>query len=184
MKRTKLIVVMAAVIFATGPSGYLLAQHMQGGPMMQSPPQQMRPTAESGQSSQQRESATGSEIVPPYGMGRGGGYGPGYGYGMGPGMMGPGMMGPGMGMAGGFGPGMGMMGPMMHSIMGSPQMMGFMMSMHGDMMAVMGRMIQRYGGDESPEVQQKMRTEMLQEMGDILVKHGNRLKESAKSSGR
>ena len=63
-------------------------------------------------------------------------------------------------------------------------MMGFMMSMHGDMMAAMGRVIQRNGGDESPEVQQKMRTEMLQEMGDILVKHGNRMKESAKSSGR
>ena len=179
MKETKLIVVMAAVIFVAGPSGYLLAQHMQGGPMMQSPRQQKSLTSESGQSSQQREPANGSEIVPPYGMGRGGGYGPGYGYGMGPGMLGP-----GLGRAGGFGPGMGMMGPMMHSIMGSPQMMGLMMSMHGDMMAVMGRMIQHYGGEQSPEVQQKMRTEMLQEMGDILVKHGNRLKESAKSSGQ
>ena len=193
MKRTKLIVVMVAVIFVAGPSGYLLAQHMQGHPMMQPPAQQKSPAAESGERSQQRGPATGSEMGPPYGMGPGGGYGPGYGmepwmmgqgWGGGYGMMGPGMMGPGMGMGGGFGPGMGTMGPMMHSIMGSPQMMGLMMSMHGDMMAVMGRMIQRYGGDESPEAQQKMRAEMLQEMGDILVKHGNRLKESAKSSGR
>jgi hypothetical protein len=45
-------------------------------------------------------------------------------------------------------------------------------------------MIQRYDGEQSPEVQQKMRTEMLQEMGDIVIKHGNRLKESAKSLGR
>jgi hypothetical protein len=59
-----------------------------------------------------------------------------------------------------------------------------MMSMHGDMMALMGRMIQRYGGEQSPEAQQKMRTEMLQEMGDILIKHGNRLKETAKASAR
>jgi hypothetical protein len=79
---------------------------------------------------------------------------------------------------------MGMMGSMMSSVMGSPQMMGAMMSMHGDMMALMGRMIQRYGGEQSPEAQQKMRTEMLQEMGDILIKHGNRLKETAKASAR
>ena len=83
--------------------------------MMPSPAQQKSPTAESGESSQERESAgTGSEIVPPYVMGRGGGYGPGYGYGMGPGMMGPGMMGPGSdglanGNGGRFGPGTGMM---------------------------------------------------------------------------
>ena len=198
MKRTKLIGVVAAVILLAGSSVYSLAQHMQGQTMMQSLAQQK--AAESGESTQQRGPATGSEMGPPYGMGPGGGYGPGYGYGMGPWMMdpgwsgaygmGPGMMGPGMGMMGpgmmgsgwGMGPGMGMMGPMMHSIMGSPQMMGLMMSMHGDMMALMGRMIQRYGGEQSPEAQQKMRTEMLQEMGDILIKHGNRLKETAKAS--
>jgi hypothetical protein len=78
---------------------------------------------------------------------------------------------------------MGMMGPMMSSVMGSPQMMGLMMSMHGDMMALIGQMMQRYGTEQSPEAQQKMRREMLQEMGDILVKHGNRLKETAKSGG-
>lgn len=204
MKRTKLIAVMAAVIFVAGSSGYLLAQPMQGQPMMQ-PPAQQSPAAESGEKSQQREPGTGSEMRPPYGMGPGGGYGPGYGmgpwmmgpgYGMGPGMMGqgmgmmgggmmgPGMMGPGMGMGGGFGPGMGMMGSMMSSIMGSPQMMGLMMSMHGDMMALMGQVIQRYGAEQSPEAQQKMRTEMLQGMGDIFLKHGNRLKENAKTSGR
>jgi len=201
MKKIKFIAALAVVIGLAGSSGYSLAQPMPGRPMMQPPVQQKSPAAESGESSQ-RESATGSEMGPPYGPG--GGYGRGYGmgpwmmgpgwsgaYGMGPGMMGsgwgmmgPGMMGPGMGMGGGFGPGMGMMGPMMHSIMGSPQMMGLMMSMHGDMMALMGRMIQRYGGEQSPEVQQKMRTEMLQEMGDIFVKHGNRLKENAKTSGR
>ena len=193
MKRTKLIVVMAAVIFVAGPSGYLLAQPMQGGPMMQPPAQQKSPTAEGGERSQQRGPATGREMSPPYGMGPGGGYGPGYGmgpgmmgqaWGGGYGMMGPGMMGPGMGMGGGFGRGMGMMGPMMFSIMGSPQMMGLMMSMHGDMMSLMGEMIQRYGAEPGPEARQKMQQEMLQQMGEIFVKHGNRLKETAKTSGR
>jgi len=138
MKKIKFIAALAVVIGLAGSSGYSLAQPMPGRPMMQPPVQQKSPAAESGESSQ-RESATGSEMGPPYGPG--GGYGPGYGmgpwmmgpgwsgaYGMGPGMMGPGMMGsgwgmmgggmlgpgmmgPGMGMGGGFGPGMGMMGP-------------------------------------------------------------------------
>jgi hypothetical protein len=78
MKRTKLAAGMVAVvIFVAGPSGYSLAQHMQGGPMMQPPVQQKSPTAESGEPSQQRGPATGSEMSPPYGMGPGGGYGPG-----------------------------------------------------------------------------------------------------------
>jgi hypothetical protein len=107
------------------------------------------------------------------------------------GMMGHGMMGQGMGMMGGemmrpgmTGQGIGMMNPMMGAVMRSPQMVGLMMSLHGEMMALMGRMIQRYGDEQSPETQQKMRAEMLQEMGDILVKHGTRMKDTAETSGR
>src|SRR3989304_4808304 len=63
------------------------------------------------------------------------------GPGMGPGMMGQmggqGMMGEGMGM----GRGMGMMGPMMNS----PEIMGTMMSLHGEIQTLMGQMMQKYG---------------------------------------
>jgi len=87
----------------------------------------------------------------------------------GPGMMGQGMMGPGMGM------------------MGSPEIMGSMMSIRGEMMNLMGQMMQRYEnalGQIAPELQQKMNKEMLEWMGEILTKHGAALKERAKAIGQ
>ncbi len=95
---------------------------------------------------------------------------------------------PGMGMGGPSGPwmwsptgpGMGMMG----SLMGSPQMTGMMMSLRGDMMTLTGQMVQRYGGDRSRDAWQKMHKEMVEQMGEIMIKHGNLLKESAKTLGR
>jgi hypothetical protein len=111
---------------------------------------------------------------------------PGGRQGMGPGQMGPGMgmqgpMGPGM--MGQMGPGMGMMGPMM----GSPEVMGTMMSIHGEIMTLMGDMMQKYGGtmgQMTPELRQKMQQEMMVRMGDILTKHGTTLKERAKAAGK
>lgn len=90
-------------------------------------------------------------------------------------MMGQGQMGP-MG-------GQGMMGPMM----GSPEIMGTMMSIHGEMMSLMGEMMQNYGGamgQMTPELRQKMHQEMMKRMGDILTKHGRTLQQRAKAAGR
>jgi hypothetical protein len=116
--------------------------------------------------------------------------------------MGPGQMGPGTGMQGPMGPGMGggdqmggqgmmgmmgqameMMGPMMRS----PEIMGTMMSIHGEITNLMGEMMQKYGGamgQMTPEVRQKMQQEMMAQMGDILTKHGMTLKERAKAGGK
>jgi hypothetical protein len=94
-----------------------------------------------------------------------------------------GRMGPGMGMMGPMGGGMGMMGPMM----GSPEIMGTMMSIHGDIMSLTGEMMQKYGatkGQMTPELRQQMNREMLEQMGEILTKHGNVLKQRAKSAGK
>jgi hypothetical protein len=100
--------------------------------------------------------------------------------GPGPGMMGQmggqGMMGEGMGM----GRGMGMMGPMM----GSPEMMGTMMAIHGEIMTLMGQMMQKYGRameTMTPELQQQMNREVLDRVGDILTRHGTALKDRAKA---
>ena len=101
---------------------------------------------------------------------------------MGP-MGGQGMMGPGMGMMGPMGRGMGMLGPMM----GSPEIMGTMMSIHGDIMSLTGEMMQKYGatmGQMTPELRQQMHREMLEQMGEILTKHGNALKQRAKTAGK
>lgn len=105
----------------------------------------------------------------------------------GPGGMGGPMMGPGMGMMGQMGPGMGMMGPMMGPMMGSPEIMGTMMSIHGETMSLMGQMMQKYGnptGQASPEAQRQMQKEMLERMGEILTRHGAALKERAKAAAK
>jgi len=98
---------------------------------------------------------------------------------------GPGAMGPGMGMMGQMGQGMGMgeqgmgqMGP----VIGSPEIMGAMMSVHAEIMSTMGQMMQKYGnaiGQASPELQQKMRKELMERMGEILTQHGASLKKRA-----
>lgn len=78
---------------------------------------------------------------------------------------GPGAMGPGMGMMGQMGQGMGMMGQ------------GMGMVEQG-----MGQMMQKYGnaiGQASPELQQKMRKELMERMGEILTQHGASLKKRA-----
>lgn len=96
----------------------------------------------------------------------------GEGYMGGPGMMGPGMKGP---MGGG------MMGPMMRI----PEVMGTMMSIHGEVMTLMGEMIQKYGVEQmTPEHRQRMKREVLERMGEILSRRGRALKESAKAVGK
>ncbi len=78
---------------------------------------------------------------------------------------------------------MGQMGP----IMGSPEIMGAMMSIHAEIMSGMGQMMQKYGnamGQASPENQQKMQKEMMERMGEILTKYGTSLKERAKAVGK
>ena len=112
------------------------------------------------------------QMGPPGPMGPGGG------------MMGSGMMGEmgGEGMMG-MGRGMGMMG----SMMGSPELMGTMMSIHGEVQTLMGQMMQKYGRameTMTPELQQQMQKEMMERMGEILTKHGAALKERAKASGK
>jgi len=146
-----------ALTLVLGFVGYTLAQ--------QAPPQrQMGPQGQMGP-----------------GPGMQGQMGPGMG--MGPGMMGQmggqGMMGEGMGM----GRGMGMMGPMMNS----PEIMGTMMSIHGEIQTLMGQMMQKYGRameTMTPELQQQMQKEMMERMGDILTKQGAGLKERAKAAGK
>jgi hypothetical protein len=94
-----------------------------------------------------------------------------------------GRMGPGMGMMGPMGGGMGMMGPMM----GSPEIMGTMMSIHGDIMSLTGEMMQKYGatmGQMTPELRRQMQQQMMEQMGEILTKHGNVLKQRAKAAGK
>jgi len=100
---------------------------------------------------------------------------------------GRGMMGQGqMGGQGAMGPGIGMMGQM-GPIMGSPEIMGAMMSIHAEIMSGMGQMMQKYGnvmGQASPENQQKMQKEMMERLGEILTKYGTSLKERAKAVGK
>ncbi len=77
----------------------------------------------------------------------------------------------------------GMMGPMMRS----PQIMGTMMSIHGEIISLMGEMMQKYVGamgKMSPELRQKMQQEMMERMGEILTRHGTALKEKAKAGGK
>lgn len=90
---------------------------------------------------------------------------------------------------GGYGM-MGMMDKGMMSMMGhvtgSNEMMGTMMSMHGEMMSHMGKMMQKHGkdmGNITPELQKQMRKEMFEKMGDIMIQHGKALKEKASVSG-
>ncbi len=107
----------------------------------------------------------------------------------GKGMMGPmgrgmhGHMGSGMPMMEMMGSGMGMAGGMMKS----PEIMGTMMSIHGEVVSLMGRIVQKYGakmGQMTPELQQKIRKETMEAMGEILSKHGAALKEKAKTGGK
>jgi len=101
-----------------------------------------------------------------------------------------GHMSPGAGMWGHMSPGM--MGHMrsgmgMKGMMGSPEIMGSMMSIRGGMMSLMGQMMQRYGNalwQITPELQQKMNKEILKGMGEILTKHGAALKERAEAVGK
>lgn len=94
------------------------------------------------------------------------------------GMMGEGMMGMGRGM--GMGSGTGMMGPMM----GSPEIMGTMMSIHGEIMTLMGEMMREHGPAMMGEMTPELRQQMLERMGNILTKHGGALKERAKAAGK
>jgi len=105
------------------------------------------------------------------------------------GMMGQGQMGgqeamgPGMGMMGQMGQGMGMMGP----VIGSPEIMGAMMSIHAEIISTMGQMMRKYGnamGHASPALQQKMQKEMMERMGEILTQHGASMKKRAKAVGK
>jgi len=162
------------LILLLGLTGYSLAQRGSG-----HGPQMMR----QGQMGPQGQQEPGVGMVGPMGPGMGGWgqMGPGM---WGPGMMGQGMIGPGMGMMGsGM---MGMMGPGM-GMMGSPEILGFMMSIRGEIMSLIGQMMQRYGiaiWQMTPEIQQKMNREMLVGLGYILTKHGAALKERAEAVGK
>ena len=84
-------------------------------------------------------------------------------------MGGPGMMGPGM------------MGPMMRI----PEVMGTMMSIHGEVMTLMGEMMQKYGIEQmTPERRQQMKWEILEQMGEIFTRRGKAMKERAKAGGK
>jgi len=51
----------------------------------------------------------------------------------------------------------------------------------------MGQMMQKFGnamGQASPENQQKMQKEMMEQMGEILTKYGASLKKRAKTIGK
>ncbi|MFQ5684483.1 MAG: hypothetical protein ACE5HC_14575 [Candidatus Binatia bacterium] len=94
-----------------------------------------------------------------------------------------GHMGSGRHMMGMMGPGMGMAGGMMRS----PEIMGTMMSIHGETLSLMGRMMQRYGtklSEMTPELRGKMRKEIMEGLGGILSKAGAALKEKAKTVGK
>ena len=132
-------------------------------------------------SSSAQQAPPGGGQMPGQGQRRMGPPGP---MGPGGGMMGSGMMGEmgGEGMMG-MGRGMGMMG----SMMGSPEIMGTMMSIHGEVQTLMGQMMQKYGRameTMTPELQQQMQKDMMERMGDILTKHGAALKERAKAAGK
>jgi len=61
------------------------------------------------------------------------------------------------------------------------------MSIHAEVMSLMGQMMEKYGsavGQVSPELQQKMQKEMLERMGEVLTKHGVALKEKAKAAAK
>ena len=78
--------------------------------------------------------------------------------------------------------GQGMMNMMEH-MTGSNEMMGTMMSMHGEMMSHMGKMMQKHGkdmGNMTPELQKQMRKEMFEKRGDVMIQHGKALNEKAK----
>ncbi|MFQ5814260.1 MAG: hypothetical protein ACE5I2_13875, partial [Anaerolineae bacterium] len=60
-------------------------------------------------------------------------------------------------------------------------------SIHGDIMSLNGKMMQKYGramGQMTPELRLQMQQEMLERMGEILTKHGTALKERAKAAGK
>lgn len=87
----------------------------------------------------------------------------------------------GQGMWGHMGGGHGMMGGM--GMIGAPEIMGTMMSIHGEVMSVMGQIMQKHGKSMwqmTPELQEQVRKEMLEQIGDILTKYGASLKEKAK----
>lgn len=180
---TKKGMTLTTVLFLVlGVGAYVFAQQMRGGP---GPGRHMMEQGQT-QPRTEQEAEEWWEHMGPW-MGPGmmgwGMMGPG-GHGMGPWGMGPGMMmgGPGMmgfGRGGFMGPGMGMMGGMMRS----PELMGTMMAIHGDTMSLMGRMVEKYGSTTGPltaEAQSQMRRDLMENMGDILIKHGTALKNRAK----
>ena len=59
-----------------------------------------------------------------------------------------------------------------------------MTSIRGEMMILMGQMMQKYGGQMTPELWQKNQQEMLERMGEIPTKHGAALREKAKVVSR
>lgn len=63
MREQKLVAVMFSFTFLAMLSGYAIAQHMQGGPMMQPPAQQKTPEAESSKTSHQHGAGSKSEWV-------------------------------------------------------------------------------------------------------------------------
>lgn len=163
MRRSR-VVVSFAIVLALALGGYAIAQQMRPGPY---PGPQMM--AQGGAGAQ-------TQVPRAPGMWGPGGWGP-----MGYGMMGPGgwgYMGHGYGMMGG-----GMWG----SMLGSPEIMGTMLSLRGEMMSLMGRVLQRYGAamwQMTPDVQRAVQRELLEGMGDILARQGSALKKSAAALGK
>lgn len=163
-----------------GLAGYTFAQQAPQNPCAGQQMMQQGQMGRQGQMGSQGQMGPGGGMMGPGMMGQTGQQGQ-----IGPGMgMGPGMMGGGMGMMGmGPGMGMGMMGPMM----GSPEIMGTMISIHGEIQSVMGQMMQKYGRameSATPELPQQMQKEMMERIGEILTKHGAALKERAKAAGK
>lgn len=163
-----------AIVLALAVGGYAIAQQMRPGPYLG--PQMMA----------QGGSGAETQVPPGPGMWGPGGWGP-----MGYGMMGPGMMGPGG--WGHMGHGFGMMGPgmmgggMWGSVLGSPEIMGTMLSLRGEMMSLMGRVLQKYGAamwQMTPDVRRAVQREVLEGMGEILARQGSALKKSAAAIGK
>jgi hypothetical protein len=169
MQNKVIVTVLVALLLGFG--GYILVQ-AQGGPMMGQ-----------GQRTPQGQAGPGPGM-----WGQWGQMGPGAWGHMGPGgMWGPmgsgpwGHMGPGGWSH--MGPGIGMMGGMIDS----PEIMGTMMAIRGDIMSLMGQMMQKYGnayGEMTPDQWREMQKDTLERMGDILAKHGAALKAKAKEVGK
>lgn len=72
-------------------------------------------------------------------------------------------------------------------MMGSPEIMGTMMSLRGEMMSLMGQMMQKYGASmwqATPDIQKQMQKGILERMGEVFSKRGLALKKRAESLGK